>query len=195
MDAASPDRLIQELRKLDSAAPSDAGPRLRAWFKTLPSWHQEELLSALEAAVGHAVVADGHGAINAAMNWDQVRALGQAGMSIGSHTVNHQILAAVDPEVVRMELVESRRRLEQETGQPCWLFAYPNGRDVDFTPQDEAAVRDAGYTCAFTQVVGSIGRDSSRFRLPRIPVPDSGDMNVFRSHLSGVRRVLDSVLG
>jgi hypothetical protein len=84
----------------------------------------------------------------------------------------------------------SRRKIEEEIGKSCWLFGYPNGQRQDFRPEDEASVREAGYRCAFTQIPGAIGQHADPFRLPRIPVPDTGDIRIFRSHVSGLQRFL-----
>jgi len=119
------------------------------------------------------------------MSWDQVRSLAAAGMTIGSHTANHQILAAVSPAEANAELLLSRKRIEQETGQACWCFAYPNGELRDFRPSDERAARDAGYSCAFTQVEGVISNHSPRYALPRVPVPSTGDLKLFEAYVSG----------
>src|SRR5690606_6934874 len=43
----------------------------------------------------------------------QVRGLREAGMEIGGHTVNHPILARLQPEQARHEIREGKRRLEE----------------------------------------------------------------------------------
>jgi peptidoglycan/xylan/chitin deacetylase (PgdA/CDA1 family) len=62
------------------------------------------------------------------MTAKQVRALNDAGMAIGAHTVTHPILAQISLDGARKEIVESKVYLEQITGAPIRLFAYPNGR-------------------------------------------------------------------
>lgn len=187
--------LVSKLQRLEPslAGASGDGDRVRAALKRLPVERLSQLLDALERSQKSVVSGSEEPGLHALMSWDEVRTLASAGMTIGSHTENHQILASVPPDRVREELVTSRKRIEEETGQPCWCFAYPNGGPHDFRNTDERAVREAGYLCAFTQTLGTIGSLSARFALPRIPVPDSGDLRVLRLRLSGIQHLYDSL--
>jgi len=184
---------VEWLRRLEPRLSASPDPQIRAHFKMLPSARQSEILDRLEQRFGNAGAHAGDMTVYGMMNWDQVRLMALAGMTIGSHTANHQILAAVSPAEVQAELQTSRQRIEEETGQACWCFAYPNGGRSDFRQSDELAVQSAGYSCAFTQIPGSINRHAPRFALPRIPIPDAGDMRIFRSHLSGIQRAFQTV--
>ena len=68
-------------------------------------------------------------------------------VTIQSHTVNHPIITNLTDETLRMELVESKRQLEELTGDTIDVFSYPNGnvgqREID-------ALKKAGYRYAFT---------------------------------------------
>lgn len=168
---------------------------MRGEFKRLSHARQSQVLERLESKFHVLNCVDDNPALYRSMTWYQVRALAQAGMTIGSHTVNHQILSAVDPDAALAELVESRRKIEAEVGEACWCFGYPNGQRQDFRESDEKAVAQAGYLCAFTQIPGGIERETPRYALPRIPIPDVGDLTVFRSYVSGLNRSLAAVLG
>ena len=135
------------------------------------------------------MAANGKGVTNL-MTWDQVREMVNAGMTIGSHTVSHQILAKATPEQVEEELVGSRLKIEKETGRPCWCFAYPNGERSDFRVSDQVALKAAGYTCAFTQIPGFISAKTNHYALPRIPIPGSSDIHAFASRVTGVHHGL-----
>jgi peptidoglycan/xylan/chitin deacetylase (PgdA/CDA1 family) len=168
---------------------------LRRHFKRMPNSRQNDLLNALESqfAVGNCAVANPD--LYSAMSWDEVRSLARAGMTIGSHTLNHQILSAVDPEQALHELRASREQIEREVGEECWCFGYPNGQLTDFRESDKDAVKTAGYACAFTQCPGSIDASSDRYSLPRIPIPDIGDVAIFRTHVSGLQRAIAALRG
>ena len=127
------------------------------------------------------------------MTWDQAREMANAGMTIGSHTVSHQILASATSEQVAEELVSSRLKIEKETGQPCWCFAYPNGENTDFRLSDKIALQSAGYTCAFTQIPGFITGKTDHYALPRIPIPGSNDIRIFASRVAGVHHWLEGL--
>lgn len=188
------EQLRNTIRDVDPSLEQTAIRRVvRLYFKRVSNAQQRKILDHLEHRFNVANCIDSNPTLYRAMTWDQVRRLSQAGMTIGSHTVNHQILAAVSQDEVLAELLESRKRIEQETGEDCWCFGYPNGQAEDFRKSDELAVRTAGYSCAFTQIPGAMDRDACnalRYALPRIPVPDVGDLRVFRSHLSGLNRAL-----
>jgi peptidoglycan/xylan/chitin deacetylase (PgdA/CDA1 family) len=67
------------------------------------------------------------------LTWEQVRRLHASGMQIGSHSVTHPIMAALDPDARRDELIRSKRTLEDKIGSDVTSFAVPYGiasRDV-----------------------------------------------------------------
>ncbi|MGY1601016.1 polysaccharide deacetylase family protein [Geodermatophilus sp. SYSU D00815] len=73
---------------------------------------------------------------------DGVRAVAAAGHEIGSHTLSHVRLAGAAPDVLRHEVTESRRVLEDVLQAEVRGFCYPWG---DFDEAAADAVRDAGY--------------------------------------------------
>jgi peptidoglycan/xylan/chitin deacetylase (PgdA/CDA1 family) len=98
----------------------------------------------------------------------QIRRLHDAGMEIGGHTVNHPILAVLDEQQARAEIVGGKQRLEEITGAPVTLFAYPNGKPGrDYGPRDVELVRQAGFAAALSTTAGAAGRGSDLFQLPR----------------------------
>jgi peptidoglycan/xylan/chitin deacetylase (PgdA/CDA1 family) len=167
---------------------------LRGQLKRLPNATQSRILDELERQFSVVAPAIADPGLCRLMTWEQVRSLQAAGMTIGSHTTNHQILSAAEAEAVRAEVTVSREHIERETGVPCWTFAYPNGQRADFREADERAVAEAGYSCAFTQMPGSISARTPRYCLPRIPVPDTGDIRAFEFHVSGLQHMLRGLI-
>ena len=111
------------------------------------------------------------------MTSSQVAALARAGFGIGAHTVNHPILAGLDPVAAREEIQLGRRRLEEITGGPIRLFAYPNGRPGDdYTVHTAALVRQLGFAAAFTTAHGVARSGADLFQLPRFTPWDRGDL-------------------
>jgi peptidoglycan/xylan/chitin deacetylase (PgdA/CDA1 family) len=88
------------------------------------------------------------------MNWNEVRELVANGVACQPHTVTHPIMTRIDPDEVRRQLAESRARIEQETGQITTTFAYPNGTSADYNADTMQALRETGYTIAFTLTPG-----------------------------------------
>jgi len=97
-----------------------------------------------------------------------VRALADAGMEIGAHTVNHPILARLDDERAEKEVRQSRGVLEDITGQPVRLFAFPNGKPgQDYDQRHVAMVRAAGFDAAVSTRWGVAAKSGDLFQLPR----------------------------
>ncbi|MFO1431489.1 MAG: polysaccharide deacetylase family protein [Candidatus Competibacteraceae bacterium] len=99
---------------------------------------------------------------------EQVRNLKAAGMEIGAHTVNHPILARLDQETARREIVHSKQYLEELLGREVKLFAYPNGRPgQDYLPEHRDLVRELGFVAALSTHWGGITRQTDPWQLPR----------------------------
>jgi peptidoglycan/xylan/chitin deacetylase (PgdA/CDA1 family) len=98
----------------------------------------------------------------------QVRALHEAGMTVGAHTVTHPILAEVSDEQARDEMATSRAQLEKITGAPVRVFAYPNGRPIrDYRPQHAAMAREVGFEAAVSAAWGAARPGDDLFQIPR----------------------------
>jgi peptidoglycan/xylan/chitin deacetylase (PgdA/CDA1 family) len=78
----------------------------------------------------------------AAMTWDDVGELAQAGWEIGSHTLTHPYLTRLSDAALDDELTRSATECSEHVGRPCTSIAYPYG-DVDPRVADRAAA--AGY--------------------------------------------------
>ena len=103
------------------------------------------------------------------MTPSQVRRLHDSGVEIGAHTVDHPILARVDDEIARRQIVESKRLLEQLVGGPVCSFAYPNGRpQQDYHRNHVAMARDAGFALAVSTAWGAATAATDPFQVPRV---------------------------
>jgi hypothetical protein len=105
---------------------------------------------------------------NIMMSPQQIKRLHDAGMEIGGHTINHPILMKVSDEEAQAEIVGNKRTLEEITGAPVTLFAYPNGQPGrDYGPQHTRLVREAGFAAAVSSIGGVAHRSSDLYQLPR----------------------------
>ena len=104
------------------------------------------------------------------LSWEMVREMGSKGVSIGSHTMSHPILSRESRERVRLELRDSKARLEAELQGPVEAFAYPNGRSEDFNGMVVEEAKEAGYSSAVTTMPGINTAGTDRFMLRRIEV-------------------------
>ncbi|MCS6882874.1 MAG: polysaccharide deacetylase family protein [Oscillochloridaceae bacterium] len=102
------------------------------------------------------------------MNWGEIRALRDAGMEIGAHSISHPDLTGLGLEEIRAQVGQSGAVIAAEIGQPVLSFCYPGGR---FNDTVVAVTREAGYTSATTTIQD--GPQSDPFTLPRLRI--SGD--------------------
>jgi peptidoglycan/xylan/chitin deacetylase (PgdA/CDA1 family) len=102
------------------------------------------------------------------MNDKQVKAMSDAGVDIGGHTVNHPILARVEGPVAQREIETNRDQITALTGRQPLCFAYPNGKpNLDYTSAHARMVAHAGYRAAVSTAVGVASDDADTFQLPR----------------------------
>jgi peptidoglycan/xylan/chitin deacetylase (PgdA/CDA1 family) len=106
----------------------------------------------------------------------QVQAVGGEGMTIGAHTMHHVDLTRVPPAVARYEIAESRRQLQQLTGQPVLDFAYPYGASNTSVVSKVAA---AGFRDAVSTTYGVRQFLSQRYALHRIEVSGYDSLSSF----------------
>ncbi len=95
-----------------------------------------------------------------------VEAMLDAGWELAAHTIHHSDLTTLEGETLREEVAGSREILEREYGVPVKNFCYPAGR---FDEATIAAVEDAGYVGATTEVLGFATKDHP-YELARIEV-------------------------
>lgn len=106
----------------------------------------------------------------------QVHALHSAGMEIGAHTVTHPILAEIPLARARREMAASRARLEQITGAPVRLFAYPNGTPRrDYHAEHAALARELGFDAAVSAAWGAARAGDDLYQIPRFTPWDRAD--------------------
>lgn len=119
------------------------------------------------------------------MRWEQVRAMHEAGMEIGSHGVHHRMLAKLEDAEIEAELAGSRDAIARETGRVPETLAYPvGGRDA----YDERVVRIAralGYrsACSYLPGINRL-RAPDWFALRRIAVERETSHAMFSAQLA-----------
>lgn len=101
------------------------------------------------------------------INWDQAREMNANGIDIESHTVDHKSMTDLTDEQLRLELVESKKKAEEELGHPVDYMAYPTGT---YNLHIAEMVKEAGYKAAFTIKYGNVDKASNIYALERVPV-------------------------
>jgi hypothetical protein len=101
------------------------------------------------------------------LNWEDVRSLAAAGVTVGAHGRRHDRLSGlVDAELVE-QLDGSLSDLRERLNPPLELLAYPYG-DYDLAARDAAS--RAGFRMAFTTEKGRNGAGTDRYCLKRVSV-------------------------
>ena len=138
-------------------------------LRHLPAGQAEESLAAMRAALGEARLTDliGRFASERFLTWDGVRALKARGVEIGAHADSlwpmHKDQSS---DWLHRQACVSRAQIEAAVA-PCRFFAYPFGNIGDVGPGAWRAVRDAGFTHAFTTLSGSLAAGGNPMLLPR----------------------------
>lgn len=103
------------------------------------------------------------------LSWDEIREMIRAGISVGSHTVSHRPLLALDKSTLKFEIDGSKASIEHHTGKSATFFAYPDGV-VDFEAKE--MVQKSGYLGAFQTKRSTHIPSDDPYALGRIPIKE-----------------------
>ncbi len=121
------------------------------------------------------------------LTWDDLRAMTEAGMEIGSHTVNHTNIAQASPEQAQVELTESLRRLNEQLSSQPRPFSFPWGKPGDYTDAWIGQVRASGYYAACTAYGGHNRRGLPAEEIRRVDVGNGAFSQwIFRARVAGL---------
>jgi peptidoglycan/xylan/chitin deacetylase (PgdA/CDA1 family) len=104
-------------------------------------------------------------------------------VEVGSHGVNHLILALQTEVDQREELVSSKHLLEEILARPVPTFAYPYGGAIDVSDLTTRLAQEAGYELACVNAAGVVTSKADRYRVPRVLIGD-WDEREFAEHLA-----------
>lgn len=108
------------------------------------------------------------------MNWQQIREMSEAGVTIANHMVEHPyMLDRIDGEGdhqwlerMRSELLTAEETIRSYTGQEHRFLAYPYG---EFNQELKAMLAEEGFV-GLAQNSGAVGYQSDFLALPRYPL-------------------------
>lgn len=120
------------------------------------------------------------------LNVTELRAMADAGMAIGAHTVSHPMLSQMPAALALEEISQSRAGLESALGRPVWALAYPFGTDEAVSVREPGLAERAGFSCAFMNVED--GAVAGRFAFPRVHVSSATTTAELDAHVSGFYR-------
>lgn len=120
------------------------------------------------------------------MDWATVKRLhAHPLITLAAHSRTHPILSRCSDARVADEVLGSQRDIEQRLGAAPPVFAYPNGRLIDFDQRAKDAVLEAGMSFAVSTVNGLVDGDSDPLALPRMCIGSDLGLDRFKLLVSG----------
>ncbi|MFH1858057.1 MAG: polysaccharide deacetylase family protein, partial [Candidatus Omnitrophota bacterium] len=99
--------------------------------------------------------------------------------------IHHPLFSELTGDQAKKEIVDSKNRLEEMLGEGLYAFTYPFGTAPEMTETVKRLVREAGFYCACSAMIGGNGKESDLFALKRTPIEWSDGMEFFRKKLEG----------
>jgi peptidoglycan/xylan/chitin deacetylase (PgdA/CDA1 family) len=155
--------------------------KLLSAYKALPQERTTDYLEAIASATGAGRHPRGGGE-TFWMNWDMLREMSAAGMSIGGHTVTHPVLARMDKASQQREIGICIERIKSEIGKPVRSFSYPVGARTCFNQDTRDCLAAMGVDFAFTYY-GGYSRPArwDPYDIPRVAIEPYVDSHWFRA--------------
>jgi peptidoglycan/xylan/chitin deacetylase (PgdA/CDA1 family) len=156
------------LPHVDAGAALKRSPRaildLAGSIVGLPPEQRDEVAVALREATGPPAPDSG-------LRSHDVRALTDAGCTVGFHTLRHDALSGLSDTELEEALRDGREALAAAADAPVDLIAYPHGKaDARVTE----AAHAAGFKLGFTAARGAVTADTDPLRIPRTVADLSG---------------------
>lgn len=158
-------------------------------LKGLPVAEKDARLAALLAALGR--TAPEEPGDFRMLGWDEVDAMRREGrFGFAGHSTRHEILARMPDGQVAAAIGRSHEVVAARTGHVPTVFAYPNGRAMDFDDRARAALGHLGVRFALSTIEGFNDATTDRLALERISVGADLSFARFRLLTSGAVALL-----
>jgi len=140
--------------------------------------------------VGAFSIVTGYVDIPPYVTWQQVIDMANAGMEVIAHSVTHEDLNRSSDDIVRYQVVESKRALEANIGRPVNYFTYPSGEPfVHGTAARQRRVveilRESGYHGGLAIRNGLVQDPANPFALSRIRIMNGVELAKFAENMGG----------
>jgi len=117
-----------------------------------------------------------------ALSYDEINEMKKI-VDFQSHTMFHSILPKCAYYEAKQEIFESKTKLENELGLDIVSISYPNG---DYSNRGIELCKKAGYKCGITVDYGYNTISTDPFKLKRLSVNDSDNLDEVIVKCSGV---------
>jgi peptidoglycan/xylan/chitin deacetylase (PgdA/CDA1 family) len=125
-----------------------------------------------------------------ALSWDQILTIQAGGAEIGCHSHQHQRFSNLAANSLRSDLTQSKAILEDRTGRPVRMLAYPYGQPDDYDARSIQLIKELGFQMAFTTLHTTFRSWPDLLQFPRISINGEDDMRDFQQQLKGKRDIL-----
>ncbi len=165
---------------LDDSSRLSVIDALLSLYKSNETNDSERFLAGVEEACG--VARPREASDRLFMSWEEAGTLVKGGMSIGSHTHDHELLAKLSPEQQLRQCQLSRETISRELGLTVDAMAYPVGSRGSFSEVTRRCLRETGYRTAFSYYggVNTCSEAISSFDVNRVSVAGPADPSHFR---------------
>lgn len=117
---------------------------------------------------------------------NEIKEMVDSGFSFGSHSKTHRRLSGLSNDELKIEIVESKKEIENNLGFKISSFSYPFGQKNDFNIDCINILKESGYTTAFSNMWGVDKLDEvDKFSLKRIEI----------NYLDSYKDFLDKIKG
>jgi peptidoglycan/xylan/chitin deacetylase (PgdA/CDA1 family) len=122
------------------------------------------------------------------LTWEEINHLQQFGIEFGSHSSSHREMAKLAEQDLQKEIVDSTEKITEMTGEKPATFSFPYAypeHNSAFSHLANEILTANGYRAAVTTRIGTVRSGNDAFRLPRIPVNQYDDSELFAAKLRG----------
>jgi poly-beta-1,6-N-acetyl-D-glucosamine N-deacetylase len=118
-----------------------------------------------------------------ALTGEEMRELKDTGLvDFQSHTITHPCLPKCSNRKATLEILDSKKQLENDYNMNIFSLSYPNG---DYSDRDIKIAINAGYECALTVDPGFNNEETDLFKLKRLAIYELSDANELIVRSSG----------
>jgi peptidoglycan/xylan/chitin deacetylase (PgdA/CDA1 family) len=158
-------------------------------LKNFPVKKQENILNTLEGFLPNNIYSNNDILEDfLLLSWSEIKNLLDTGLiSVGAHTVTHDILTNLTPLEAARQIDDSKSFIQENTKGKVTLFAYPNGTEADYNIDHISHLKASGFMCSVTTTPVFNNADCNLFKMGRFSIgPElSADINHFILKTSG----------
>lgn len=127
------------------------------------------------------------------LSWEQIKEISSNGIEIGSHSLSHPDLLAIDNKLAESEIIGSKKRIEAMISKKVKYFAYPYGSKRSYDTAIKKIVKESGYEKAYSNIMGFNTKNADPYELRRIRIYSNDNMFRFKMKISGAYNWIDSL--